>query len=185
MRSSLMKRVVSPCPIFFVQENYVWRSSRYRYEDIDISPEEVKCRFLPWSFHSLQLLCAGSALQPEWTILLQSLFSPGAGIRSQRGKCGSPLEGLYLTALPEQNNSFISLGMTLLFQCMCWSKYSCLKMCKWHPGICKRGMLKVSKRKASSVQVFGHRAKQQNFHLYVSPWKDTKEHATHCLEPPS
>lgn len=44
--------------------------------------------------------------------------------------------------------------------------------------ICKMGMLKVGKRKASSLQVFGHGANLKHIHVYVSPWKDTKEQAT-------
>lgn len=46
------------------------------------------------------------------------------------------------------------------------------------------GDVKVSKRKASSLQVFGHKARQQNIQLYVSPWKKaTRSMQHHCSEP--
>lgn len=172
-RSNLMKQVASPCPIFFIQESYTWRAAKYGYSLKSWNAHFCLAHSIPSSFYAQDQLCSQSR-QFSFNICLTQGLEYTGPVCQREMKVPT---GREISYCPPWIKQFISLGKTFPFQIRCKSKYTFLQRCMWDPGICKRGVLKVRKGKASSLQVFGRGANLQHIHMYVSPWKDTKDQA--------
>lgn len=136
----------------------------------------MKCRFLPWPLHSLQLLCEGSALQPEWAILLQSLFSKEANVDPHwKGYILLPFlnktTALFLQGWPFSFNTCVKVNM-LVFRGVNdtqeFVRGGCSRSAKEKAAVCRCLVTEPSNRISTCMSVLGRTPRSMQ---------------PHCLEP--